>query len=238
MYTRQYFIEQFRELDTDQLLDRFVTMDLVKEAKDAMFTVLRERGINEEKFEALLQKAMKEQFRTTTPTHECDFCGRRTGFTPIRDEGQKFCSKYCLRAARLLEVAVDIPDQEIIRHAAEIKNGPCPICHGKVSKIEARKSYWIWSIVIYTRWGMSTKVCCKKCGTQKNLISIGLCMLFGWWGIPYGLVLTPVKIISNTAAIFKRFDNKKPSTELIYETKLILAEALLNRKNDTVKNIV
>jgi len=230
MYSRQYFVELFSELDTDELLDRLATADLTDEANDAIHSVLRERGISNKELGSHILKAKKSQFRSTSPTKECDFCGKSTLFSVIRNEGQKFCSKNCLRNARLMEAAVDISEQEILNRAVEIKNGPCPSCRGRESEIEIRKSYWVWSAVFFTRWGTSPKICCKKCGVQSNLISIGSCLFFGWWGIPWGLFITPAQIISNVAAMFRRIDHTKPSLELLQTAKLQLAETLLGQQ--------
>jgi len=238
MYSRQYFIERYRESDTEELLDRFVTSDLTDEAKDAMFAVFKERGISDKELETLIHKARKEQFRTTTPTNECDFCRKSAGLAPIKDQGQKFCSEACLRNARQLEAAVDIPDEEIVKRAIEIKKGPCPSCRGRFSKIEARKSYWIWAAIFFTRWGTNTKICCKKCGTKNNLISIVSCLCLGWWSLPRGLFLTPVKVISNIAEIYRRIDNIEPSAEMLHVVKLQFAEALLKKQPEKIKNIV
>lgn len=228
MYTRQFFVEQFRETDTEELLGRFATADLTDEAKDAILSVLRERGITDKEVTPLALEAKKAGYRRTSPTNECDYCGR-TGRS-VKDQGQKFCSTNCLRNARLMEASVDIPEQEILKHATELKNGTCPSCRGRESKIELRKYYWVWSALFITQWGTSSKVCCKKCGTKSNLLSIISCMLLGWWGIPWGIVKTPVQITSNIAAMFRRFDKSKPSEELIQAARLQLAEVLLGQQ--------
>lgn len=129
-----------------------------------------------------------------------------------------------------MEASVDIPEQRIIEHALEIRNGACPSCRGRESRIEVRKYYWVWSAVLFTRWGTSSKVCCKKCGTESNLISVASCLLLGWWGVPWGIFITPVQIVSNIVAMFRRFNTSKPSAELILAARLKLAEAVLGEQ--------
>ena len=229
MYSRQYFVERFRETDTEELLDRIATADLSDEAQDAVLSVLRERGMAEEEISILVVKANKAQYRRTSPKNECDFCGQPVRSSTVEDHGQKFCSIDCLQNARLMEASVDIPEQEILKHATEIRNGPCPACLRQEGGIELRKCYWVWSAVLFTRYGTSPKFCCKKCGTKANLLAIVSCSILGWWGFPFGLLLTPIYIISNVAAMFRKFDKSKPSEELIQTARLQLATALLGQ---------
>lgn len=234
MYSRQYFVEKFREWETGDLLDHLATSDLTDEAKDAILSVMRERGIVEKELDAHIIQAKKMQYRRTSPTKECDFCRKSTGFFPIKNEGQKFCSATCLRNARLMEAAVEIPETEIYNRALDIKNGPCPACRGRSTKIEVRKSYWVWSALLFTRWGTTSKVCCKKCGMQSNLGSLAANVFLGWWGIPWGILITPAQIFSNIVAMFRRFDDLKPSDELLQAAKLQLADELMGRNVDGV----
>ena len=230
MYSRQEFIERFREVDSEELFDRLATLDLTEEAKDAIYAVLKERGVSDKDVEPLIVHAKKARYRSTTPTNDCDYCGKSILLPAVRDEGQKFCSEGCLRTARILEVAVDIPAQDIAKHAMEIKNGRCPSCGGQESKIEVRKYHWVWSAVYYTRWGTSAKPCCKKCGTKDNFGAILSSLVLGWWSIR-GIFITPAQVISNLAEIAKRNDKSEPSEELIEQAKLQLAEILLKSKS-------
>jgi hypothetical protein len=230
MYTREYFVERFREVDTDELLDRFAATELTEEAKDAIHTILRERGISDKQIAPLVKDAKKARYRRTSATNECDFCGRSARFSRVKDEGQKFCSKTCLLNARLMEASVDIPEQAIAKRAMEIRDGACPSCQRLESHVEVRKSYWVWSALVLTRWGTSAKVCCTRCGIQSNLGSILYCLSLGWWGIPWGIFITPVQIIANVGAMFRRIDPTQPSEELIQATRLQLAEVLLRQQ--------
>ncbi|MCP4377494.1 MAG: hypothetical protein GY794_15125 [bacterium] len=237
MYSRQDFVERFRETDTEELFGRIVTGDVTDEARDAIHIVLMERGIAEKEISTLASRAEKAQYRRTSPTNECDFCGQSVRFSTVEDEGQKFCSDDCLRNARLMEASVDIPEQEILKRAAEIQDGPCPACGGGGSRIEWRKSYWVWSALFFTRWGTSAKFCCKKCGIQANLLSIGSCLMLGWWGFPFGLLLTPIQIIANTAAIFRRFDKSKHPEDVMQAARLQLAVVLHEQQVSGPNNV-
>ena len=143
----------------------------------------------------------------------------------MKDEGQKYCSKQCLHNARMLELAVDIPDNITLTHAEAIRNGHCPICNRQNSKNEIRRYYWVWSAVYFTRWGSRNRISCKKCAVKKNLSSIISSFLLGWWWVPWGIFITRLQIISNLVAKFQN-DNLQCSEELIQTAKIRLAETV------------
>ncbi len=237
MYSRQYFINEFRHIDSDELLERLATSDLTDVAKDAIHTVLRERGITDERLDALVQQAKKDTYKRTTPTNECDYCGKSLRLLgSVKDGGQKFCSNDCLRTSRLMEAAVDIPEKDIQEFAYSLRRGPCPNCREKKRDIEIRKYYWVWSAAIFTQWGVSTKVCCKTCGVKANLASILGCVALGWWGIPWGILMTPVQVLRNLSELLRRIDKNKPSDELLLAAKLKLAEARRKPESEHILN--
>ena len=100
MYSREYFVERFREAETDELLERMAGGELTDEAQQAIQLVLKERGVSQAQLAPMVREAKKARYRRTTPTNECDFCGKSPGFlaSAVKDAGQKFCSRECLRA--------------------------------------------------------------------------------------------------------------------------------------------
>jgi predicted house-cleaning noncanonical NTP pyrophosphatase (MazG superfamily) len=229
MYSKEFFVERFQNEETEDLLNRYTTGDLTDSAKEAVLQILKKRGFSEERLWTLAKQARKASYRQTKGTKECDFCGNSARFSKVIDAGQRFCSTTCLQNARLLEISEDIPDEEIEKYAYNLKNGECPKCHKILSKVEVRKFYNVWSAVIFTRWTKQTHVCCKSCGREKNVWSIIFCLLFGWWGIPWGLFATPIQIISNAVEIFNsRNDDPSPSDELLQVARIKLASNLTN----------
>lgn len=107
MYSRQYFVEQFRETDTTELIERYISSDLTDAAKDAIQVVLRERGVSEKDVAPLARQARKAKYRIAGVTNHCDFCGKSVLFSVsrVKNDGQKFCNSTCLRNARLMDIA-------------------------------------------------------------------------------------------------------------------------------------
>jgi len=226
MYPKEYFLERFKAEETDELLRRYATADLADEAKEAILSLLQARGVERSKLQSLVLQARKAAYRETKGTSECDFCGSSARFSAILDEGQRFCSKTCLRNARLLEVSEEIPKETVFQHACEIKESPCPLCNKSTSKTEVRHYYRVYSVGILTSWTKKRHICCLSCGRKMNFWSLVFCTLFGWWGVPWGLIITPAQIIANIAEMFKPRSGSAPSEDLILAARLDLAANL------------
>jgi hypothetical protein len=230
VYPKEYFLERFRDDETEDLIQRYATADLADEAKDAILSLLKSRGIRDSTLRPLVLQARKAAYRQTKGTSECDFCSSSARFSAVLDEGQRFCSKACLRNARLLEVSEDIPQEEISRHAFRIKNGKCPACQKAGSKTEVRRYYRVWSVGIFTQWTNRTHICCHSCGRKTNFGSLIFCTLFGWWGIPWGIIMTPAQMLANITEMFKPLADPAPSDALLQAARLDLAAQLYKKR--------
>lgn len=229
MYSKEYFIDRFYNEETHDLLNRYTTAELTDSAKEAILFILKQRGGSEEGIKLAAKQAKKASYRRTSGKRKCDYCDSSAIISYIINDGQRFCSTACLENARLMELSEDIPSEEIINFAYDLKNGECPDCHRNDSKIETRKHYRVWSAVIITSSTKQTHVCCKSCGRKINFESIMFCLVFGWWGIPWGILITPVQIILNIAEIFNAADDKIPSDDLVQRARIGLAATLAKK---------
>jgi hypothetical protein len=230
MYPKEYFLDRFKSDATEDLLHRYATADLSDEAREAIHSLLAARGIEGQALQPLMLQARKAVYRKRNGTKECDFCGSSARFSAILDEGQRFCSKSCLRNARLLEVAEDISAEEIQGHAWRIKNSPCPECQQSSSKTEVPKYYRVWSAIVLTEWTKRTHICCHSCARKTNFGSLVFCSLFGWWGVPWGVIITPAQIVANISEMLSPKADPAPSEELLQAAKLQLAAKLYKRR--------
>ncbi|WP_430391482.1 hypothetical protein [Dyella sp. 20L07] len=108
---------------------------------------------------------------------------------------------------------VPITDDEVRAHAVAIRNGACPHCKGKQSVVEVRTAHWVWSALILTRYGRRTILACRDCGRSASLKALASSMVLGWWGVPFGLLVTPYKIVANVAELLRQ-DKPEPSPAL------------------------
>lgn len=221
------FEERFRRTETEELLVRLATAELTETATLAIHNVLRERGIDQRELDGLVKEAHKARLRQAAAPGRCAHCHKKVWVSAIEDGDQEFCSRSCLSAARLEEAAIDIDDAEAQRLAAEIRTGNCPSCSAIGSPIEIRRYHWVWSAVLISRWGTSSKLSCRRCGVQTNLWAIVSCLVLGWWGFPFGILLTPIQIAHNMGEIRRRSERDVPSGELVELARMQLAARLL-----------
>lgn len=224
MYPQDYFLEKFNSLSTADLLQIYASNDYADNAIAAALQLLTERGLSHAEIEAGQLASKQQIYRRSKGTKECDFCRSQARRSPIFDAGQRFCSQRCLRNARLLEKAVAFSQTEIYSHAHNIKHSACPICSQHNTKVEVRHAYRIWSAGVVSNWSEHTRVCCLACGRRANLKSIGFCLMRGWWGLPWGLLITPMQILANCLEMFKSRTTDMPSEELLQAARLDLAK--------------
>jgi hypothetical protein len=227
MYSRSDFVERFRQLDNETLFDRLAHEELTDDAKHALLDVLGERGIDRNAIQLAQVRAKKARHQRTGVTNHCDYCEGTLKRRPwVRNEtGQRFCSPGCRESAYLLEVAEDIPAQQIANTTRAMWAGVCPRCRKQRSKVDVRAHYWAWSAIFITRFGHGSQVCCRHCGVKITLRSLATTLLFGWWGVPFGLLLTPQKIFQNLDELFR--SDRQPSAALEKIAKLNLARQQL-----------
>ena len=92
-------------------------------------------------------------------------------------------------------------------------------------------SHKIWSAVVLTSWDSIPQISCRGCGLKSQLGSAGFSVLFGWWGFPWGIILTPIQIGRDLAAIARPADPSKPSAQLEKIVRMqVAAEAVRQQR--------
>ena len=149
---------------------------------------------------------------------KCGYCGSTIIMVGLSSGTQRFCNKKCLTNAYVLSVAQKVPPDVIDRQVEEIFRGNCPKCRG-LGPIDVHKVHQVWSALVLTRWTTTPQVSCRSCATKSQLGGVLFSSVLGWWGFPWGLILTPVQITRNIAGMCKGPDSSKPSDNL---RKLVL----------------
>ena len=143
----------------------------------------------------------------------CGYCGTTILFGGVRDGAQRYCNNKCHQNAYVLRVAQTIPPEVVERQVEEVFRGNCPRCRG-LGPIDVHKVHRVWSALVLTSWSSSGQVSCRSCATKSQLGGLFYCLFLGWWGFPWGLVMTPVQIARNVMGICAGPDPSKPSGEL------------------------
>lgn len=158
----------------------------------------------------------------------CSSCNSFILFGGEKFEAHRFCNKKCLVDGRLLIEAskVNIFDIDVL--ANKIHKDVCPMCK-KNHGVEAHKSYSVASFVFYTRHQTSKHICCRSCALKKQSLDFTGSLLLGWWGFPWGIIMTPIQLIRNIIAMTfpPKFDT--PSDDLQISARLILAQQNLDQ---------
>src|SRR5262245_8222316 len=145
------------------------------------------------------------------------------GGTGARDLG--FCSGGCLQRGTTLSYLSRVPESVVQQQIWAVHQGSCPRCRGR-GPVDVRKSYRVWSALVVTQWMTRLNLCCQPCGTSARLKDSVFCLFLGWWGFPWGLIMTPVQIFRNVSNMFSTADPSRPSAELTRFVALQLASRL------------
>jgi hypothetical protein len=129
----------------------------------------------------------------------------------------------------LLDIADQLPPEVVDSYMHVMQMSPCPQCEGP-GPIEVHTSYRVWSAAVVTSWSNRPRISCKKCATKAQLGNMVFSSVLGWWGFPWGLVMTPVQISRNIWGMFYRPAVGKPSPQLVKFLKLNLASNYLAQR--------
>ncbi len=153
---------------------------------------------------------------------ECAYCGSTILFGGKKEGNLKFCNQSCAENGYVLLVAEQVPDNIVRDHVQQVHSGLCPKCQGS-GPIDVHTSHTVWSALLVTSWNSNPQICCRSCGLQHQLRGLGFSLLLGWWGFPWGIIMTPVQIVRNLSGMVSGPDPLQPSEKLHQQVRLALA---------------
>ena len=153
----------------------------------------------------------------------CDYCDKTILFGGKRDAGFRFCSEECLELGAMLIMGSKLPHEVVIPAVQSVHTGLCPECNGS-GPVDVHMSHKIHSFLFYTSWSSTPRVCCRSCGKKSQAGGILYSLLLGWWGIPWGIIITPVQIVRNIKDLIYPPDPSSPSKRLEEIVRVDLAE--------------
>jgi hypothetical protein len=152
----------------------------------------------------------------------CDYCNSMILFGGKKQGDLRFCDAKCEQRGVLALVASQLPADAVALHLGEVHRGNCPKCGG-AGPVDVHTSYKVWSALVMTQWSSNPSVCCRSCGTKQRIGDTVYSALLGWWGFPWGLVMTPVQVGRNVVGFFRTPDPSGPSPALEKIVRLHLA---------------
>jgi hypothetical protein len=165
----------------------------------------------------LLETKWKGAYRLICPT-----CDKTVLFGGVKDGNKKYCSKECIEKAEINKVAEKIPDDDVDKMTNKIRNDRCPVCRRK-KIIDVHKSYSVFSLFFFTNYETRQHMMCKSCAIKRQLLALLSSSLFGWWGFPFGLIMTPVQIIRNIFELFVNPGKNGPTALMTQNIRQLIA---------------
>lgn len=158
----------------------------------------------------------------------CGACGTTILFGGAKLGDERYCNGRCAQRGQLLSISRQIPPDVVGNSVSKVHRGACPKCHGP-GPVDVHTSYRVWSALVLTRWQSSPQISCRSCGVKAQLGDALFSLVLGWWGIPWGLILTPVQIVRNLAGAMKNESETGPSPKLENAVRISLAASAVNR---------
>jgi hypothetical protein len=155
-------------------------------------------------------------------------------FGGVRAGGQVFCNDKCHQGGYVLSLAQRVPPDVLERQTGEVWRGNCPKCRG-LGPVDVHRYHEVWSILVLTRWSTSQQVSCRSCAAKRQAGALAFSFVCGWWGFPWGLILTPVQVARNIVAMCSGPDNARPSADLQKLVQVNLGVQLLNTQQSVAK---
>ena len=156
---------------------------------------------------------------------KCSYCNSSIIFGGVREGELRFCNRGCQQEGELLSVAQLVPEADVRQRVTAIHQGPCPRC-ARVGAIDVHTSHSVWSALVLTSWKSTPQVCCVSCGKKAKLLGTLTSLLVGWWGFPWGLIVTPIQIGRNLVGLARTPSSFVPSPQLERIVRLSLAAEL------------
>jgi hypothetical protein len=154
---------------------------------------------------------------------KCAFCKSWILFGGRKDGTLNYCNDKCQQQAALVAMAATIPTRVVEERVWAVHQGLCPRCHNR-GPVDVHMSYRVWSALIVTSWSNQQQVSCRSCAVKTQLIAIGSNLILGWWGFPWGLIMTPVQVTRDVIALAKPPAPAKPSPRLETMVRMGLAQ--------------
>lgn len=168
---------------------------------------------------------------------KCGYCGTRILLGGSRQGDVHYCNDTCRQRGALLQLTGQIPPEEVEAYIQKVFHGRCPQCGGE-GPIDVHVSHRVYSLLVVTCWNSKPKVSCRRCGTKEKLLDTAFSLFLGWWGFPWGLIMTPVQIIRNIYGLCTSpAPTTKPSEQLETLLKIDLAMSIQQNKAALGKTI-
>ncbi len=156
------------------------------------------------------------------PMASCYQCGRLILFGGIKEGDHRFCKPLCRQHSHVERTLGQYAPEAVAEAVQQVHLGACPRCQGP-GPVDAHAAHQVWSAILLTRWTTSATLSCRKCGTKRQAQAMLFSLALGWWGFPWGLIVTPVQLTRNLMGIFRKPARSGPSSLGVRQIRYMLA---------------
>lgn len=152
----------------------------------------------------------------------CGSCNSLVLFGGMRDGDRTYCGPDCQERGELQALADTIPSDLLDEYVRRVHQGACPRCQGD-GPVDVHTSYRVWSMIFVTTSNSLPRVSCRSCARKLQLGSLTFSFFLGWWGFPFGILMTPIQIGRNLWAMVGGPSASGPSELLVKTASLQMA---------------
>jgi hypothetical protein len=157
----------------------------------------------------------------------CHTCDAIILFGGVTRDGHRYCGRRCAEEAELGRAIEMIPAEVAESEALRIRRAPCPLCGRADTDVDLRASFRVTGFLLHTSVSTRRQICCRVCGAREAAKAIAHTMIFGWWGFPWGPVLTPMMVLRNLFAMIPRLRNRRVRADFVDAVRLDIAAGVL-----------
>jgi hypothetical protein len=166
---------------------------------------------------------------------KCDYCGSTILFGGKRDANGRFCNQKCQARGGLIALSQQVPDATVQEQVMKAHQGPCPKCQGP-GPVDVHVAHKVWSALVLTSWSSTPLVSCRACGLKSQAAGTAFSLVLGWWGFPWGLLVTPIQIGRNLYGMARGSESSRPSAQLEKIIRMNIAASAVQARTTTAAN--
>lgn len=159
---------------------------------------------------------------------KCANCGTMILFGGKKHGSLTFCGDGCFHQGVYLREALAIPDEVVEQVVREFHEGECPVCGGP-GPVDFHFSHRVMSFLVITQFQTIPRISCSGCGMNAKIWNSFVTFGLGWWGVPFGIALTPVYLARNLFGLLSS-GSLEPSQHLKDHVKLMIAQQALEQQ--------
>ena len=155
---------------------------------------------------------------------KCAYCDTTILFGGRQHGEFRFCNAKCEANGADVVLASRVPDELVREQTRKVHEGDCPQCAGS-GPVDVHTSHRVWSFLVMTQWSSRPAVSCGSCATKRALGDTAYSLVLGWWGFPWGILMTPVQVVRNVVSLVKRPTPGEPTKALERLVRLRIAHS-------------